>query len=60
MEKYLIYLFLMSQIVRNGYILVGKFGNQELQYIHHRLYHLYLIDVLMAHDVANHVDDVKR
>ncbi len=49
----------MAQIASHGYILVRKFRNQKLQNIHHRLDHLYLVDMLMTHDITNHVEDIE-
>ena len=58
MKEYLINFLLVAQIASHRYILVRKFRNQKLQVIHHRLDHLYLVDVLMTHDITNHVKDI--
>lgn len=58
MKENLINFLLVAQIASHRYILVRKFRNQKIQDIHHRLDHLYLVDVLMTHYITNHMKDI--
>ena len=58
MKEYLIHLLLVTKVMRDRALLVRQFIDDKLQDIEHTAYHLYLIDVLMAHYIANKMEDV--
>ena len=58
-EKHLIHLLLVAEVVRNGTLFVGQLLYDKLQHVEHAPYHFNLVDVLMAHNVAHEMENVQ-
>ena len=56
MEEDFVHLLLVLEVVGDGSFLVGQLLEDETKHVEHRLNHLYLVDVLMSHDVVNDVE----
>ena len=58
MEEDFVHLLLVLEVVGDGLFLVGQLLKDEAKHVEHRLNHLYLVDVLMSHDVVNDVEHI--
>ena len=59
MQKDFVYILFMAQVSGRQKAVIRQLRNQKFQDIHHRLNHLYLINMLMAHNIPNHMNDIK-
>ena len=60
MEENLINAFFVADVVRHGTLFVWQFLDNQIEHIEHASYHLYLVDMLMAHDVAYEMEDIEN
>ena len=60
MEENLINAFFVADVVRHGTLFVWQFLDNQIEHIEHASYHLYLVDMLMAHDVADEMEDIEN